>query len=93
MSEERWPEWPRCPVHLFSQFTFSVPLRLGGKPSSMTFPEEDFTTEAQRHREGKQRSCSSGVPLGVSLRILSCNLKSPRAYAARLTTPVGNVKE
>ena len=61
MSEERWPEWPRCPVHLFSQFAFSVPLRLGGKPSSMTFPEEDFTTEAQRHREGKQRSCSSGA--------------------------------
>ena len=33
----------------------------------------------------------SGEPGGVSPRILSCNLKSPRAYAARLTTSVGNV--
>ena len=53
---ERWAEWPGCLVQLFSQFAFCVLLRLCGKPSSMTFPEEDLTTEAQRHREGKQRS-------------------------------------
>jgi len=62
-------DWPGCPAHIFSQFAFSVPLSLCGKPSSMTFPEEDLTTEAQRHREGKQRSvpqekCHIGVVSG-----------------------------
>ena len=62
-------DWPGCPAHIFSQFAFSLPLSLCGKPSSMTFPEEDLTTEAQRHREGKQRSvpqekCHIGVVSG-----------------------------
>ena len=29
------------PVHLFTQFVFSVPLCLCGKPSSLTFQQED----------------------------------------------------
>ena len=50
VSEERWADWLGCPIHLFSLFAFSVPLRLCGKPSSMTFPEEDLTTEPQASR-------------------------------------------
>ena len=71
MSEERWAEWPGCPVYLFSQFAFSVPLRLCGKPSSMAFPEEDLTTEGLCFisREGREHSggfLNEGViPIGA----------------------------
>ena len=48
-----------CPVYLFSRFAFSVPLRLCGKPSLMTFQQEGLNHRVSEAQRRKAEVCSS----------------------------------